>query len=60
MSDHASTNKPTAAKIKATLSIGGQDLTEEQAASLTAFVDRLGIDRARQAIDSLEKLKKAA
>ncbi len=57
MSNH---EKPPAAKIKATLSVSGQDLTEAQAAALTVFIDRLGIERALNAIESLEKLKKAA
>ena len=57
MSNH---EKPSAANIKATLSIAGQDLTEEQAAALTDFIDRLGIEQALNAIESLEKLKEAA
>ncbi|HEV3022019.1 MAG TPA: hypothetical protein VGX76_06115 [Pirellulales bacterium] len=52
--------KPTSADIKALLSSAGKDLTEDQAAALTAFVECLGIERARRAIESLEQLKQAA
>jgi len=61
MSNHDSRKKPS--ETKATLSVGGQDLTEEQAATLTAindFIERLGIERARRAIEALDTLKKTA
>jgi len=51
--------QPTAAKIKAALSISEHDLTEEQASALEDFVQCLSIERAREAIESLAKAKKA-
>jgi hypothetical protein len=61
MSDHTNHKKPTADRIKATLSTDLADLTVEQLAALAKFVHQVGgIERAHQAIESLEKLKHAA
>jgi hypothetical protein len=50
----------SAAEIKATLTIGGQNLTDEQVAALAEFIERFGIERARKVVESLEKVKTAA
>ncbi|HVC99008.1 MAG TPA: hypothetical protein VND64_35415 [Pirellulales bacterium] len=59
MSNHPGSKKPSESKV---ISIGGlADLTVEQIAALAKFVQQAGgIERAQQAIESLEKLKRAA
>ncbi|HUY31909.1 MAG TPA: hypothetical protein VMV69_03950 [Pirellulales bacterium] len=64
MTDPIRGKKPMTAEIKATLSkatqsAGGPSLNEKDAAALTDFIERLGVERARQAIESLEKIKAA-
>jgi hypothetical protein len=60
MSHRDTQSTPTAADIKDLLSLVTHDLTAEQAAVLTAFIESLGIERASRAIESLEQLQRAA
>jgi hypothetical protein len=61
MTNHISERKPPAAERMIANSGGLADLTVEQLALIAKFVQQAGgIERAQQAIESLEQLKKAA